>query len=86
MSVQKMLHNRSPVRQTVQRRVWPDNVPWLTQDDRWDAVRMECVCLLAVVLNREREFDRQSVFLAVLHEVKRIMGDLVEAQPISGKL
>jgi hypothetical protein len=46
---------------------------------------MECVRLLAVVLNREGKFNRQSVFLSVLDEVKRIVGDLVEAQPISGK-
>ncbi len=46
---------------------------------------MECIGLLAIVLDRKCEFDRQSVFLAVLHEVKRIVGDLVEAQPVSGK-
>ena len=49
-------------------RVGPHNIPWLTQEDRWDANRIECVCLLAVVLNCAREFDREFVLLAVRHE------------------
>ena len=73
--------DRFPARESFYRRVSVQMVPRLAKKDGVDSNRVERVGLLAIILHRMRERDRQSMLLPVQDEMDGIVGNPVLGQP-----